>query len=407
MIVRVAVPVTCSAMPDLLPTALAGLTFALLFGGVLAAVAARRRVPWLAHQPRHDASQPRPAVSIIAPALDEQRHIDAAVRSLLAQDYPALEIVIIDDRSTDDTPRILARLAAEHPRLRCVTVRELPPGWLGKNHANWIGAQAAAGELLLFTDADVVMTRSAVDRAVNHLGRGGWDHLAIAPRVVLPGALLGQFTLYFGILFSMYARPWAARDPRSRAHVGIGAFNLVRREAYFACGGHERIRLRPDDDVKLGKLLKRGGYRQDFLNGLGAIEVEWYGSWREVRDGLMKNLFAGVEYSVPVTVVGSLVQLALFAGPPAALALGITFAFAFGTPAALMLNLASSVLLLVLGAICAPQFGTRRWGGAALPLFAIFGAWLMWRSMILALYRGGIEWRGTRYPLSDLRRNIV
>jgi hypothetical protein len=386
-------------MRALLPNALAAVTFLLLLGGVVAAALAQRRVPWLGRQPRGDPTLPRPRVSIIAPALNEQRHIESAVRSLLAQDYPSLEIVLIDDRSTDATPQILARLAAEHPRLRCVTVRELPGGWLGKNHANWLGAQAATGEVLLFTDADVVMAPGAVDRALAYLDRGRWDHLAVAPRVALPGTLLSQFTLYFGLLFSLYARPWAARDPQSRAYVGIGAFNLVRREAYFACGGHERVRLRPDDDVKLGKLLKRGGWRQDFLNGNGAIEVEWYAGWREVRDGLMKNLFAGTGYSVAATVGGSLVQGQLLAGP--------LLALPFGSGLAQALNLASCGLLLALGALCAPQFGTRRWGGALLPAFAIFGAWLMWRSMWLALARGGIDWRGTRYPLAELRRNIV
>jgi hypothetical protein len=383
----------------LLPDVLASATFLLLLSAVAAAALARDRVPWLARQPRTDPGGPRPRVSIIAPALNEQRHIEAAVRSLLAQDYPALELVLIDDRSTDSTPQILARLAAGQSRLRCVTVRELPAGWLGKNHANWLGAQAASGELLLFTDADVVMAPGAVDRAVACLERGRWDHLAVAPRVTLPGALLSQFILYFGILFSMYSRPWSARHPRSRAHVGIGAFNLVRRDAYFACGGHDRIRMRPDDDMKLGKLLKLGGFRQDFLNGIGALEVEWYGSWREVRDGLMKNLFAGSGYSVAATISGSLAQLALLAGPVLTLPFGGTMARA--------LNLGSCALLLALGALCAPQFGTRRWGGALLPAFALFGTWLMWRSMLLALLRGGIDWRGTHYPLEELRRNIV
>ncbi len=386
-------------MTTLLSTVLATATALLLLVAVAAAALARARVPWLAREPRLEPGARRPRVSIIAPALNEQRHLEAAVHSLLAQDYPQLELVLIDDRSTDATPQILARLAAGQPRLRCVTVRGLPPGWLGKNHANWLGAQAASGELLLFTDADVVMAPGAVDRAVACLERGAWDHLAVAPRVVLPGAILSQFTLYFGVLFSMYSRPWSARDPRSRAHVGIGAFNLVRRDAYLACGGHERIRLRPDDDMKLGKLLKLGGFRQDFLNGNGAVEVEWYGSWREVRDGLMKNLFAGSGYSVAVTIAGSLAQLALLAGP--------VLALPFGGAVARTLNLASCALLLALGALCAPQFGTRRWGGVLLPAFALFGAWLMWRSMLLALLRGGIDWRGTRYPLAELRRNIV
>jgi Glycosyl transferase family 2 len=386
-------------MHSLLPNALATVTFLLLLAGVTAAALAGDRVPWLAREPRGTPEQSRPRVSIIAPALNEQRHLEAAVRSLLAQDYPELELVLIDDRSTDATPQILARLAATHPRLRCVTVRELPPGWLGKNHANWLGAQAASGELLLFTDADVVMAPDAVDRAVACLERGRWDHLAVAPRVVLPGAVLSQFTLYFGILFSLYARPWSARNPRSRAHVGIGAFNLVRRDAYFACGGHERIRMRPDDDIKLGKLLKHSGCRQDFLNGNGAITVEWYDSWREVHNGLMKNLFAGSGYSVAATIAGALAQLALLAGP--------VLALPFGGAAARALNLGSCALLLALGAICAPQLGTRRWGGVWLPAFALFGTWLMWRSMLRALLRGGIDWRGTRYSLAELRRNIV
>jgi len=386
-------------MIDLLWNGLAALTFLVLCAGLAAAARSGRQVPRLAAEPRSEPGQTRPQVSIIAPALNEERHIEAAVRSLLAQDYPALEIVLIDDRSTDSTPTILARLAAEHPSLRCVTVRELPSGWLGKNHANWLGARAASGELLLFTDADVLMAPGAVDRAVSYLQRGAWDHIAVAPQVRLPGLFLSQFTLYFGILFSIYARPWAARRATSRAHVGIGAFNLVRSEAYFACGGHERLRLRPDDDMKLGKVLKRAGFRQDFLNGRGAIDVEWYGSWREVQDGLMKNLFAGAGYSVVGTIAGSAAQLAVLAGP--------LLALPFGDTLARSINAASCAVLLAIGAICAPQLGTRRWAGALLPAFALFGAWLMWRSMVLALVRGGIDWRGTRYPLEQLRRNIV
>ncbi|MCU0758691.1 MAG: glycosyltransferase family 2 protein [Steroidobacteraceae bacterium] len=371
----------------------------LLLAMTLAALAHAGRVPWLREQAAHAGRPPR--VSVIVPALNEARGIEAALQSLLAQDYPELEILVVDDRSTDATPLILARLAAAQPRLKVATVRELPDGWLGKNHANWLGAREASGELLLFTDADVVMAPDAIARAVGYLSRGHWDHLAIAPRVTLPGGVLSQFTLYFGLLFSLYARPWAARDPSSRAHVGIGAFNLVRRDIYLGAGGHERLRLRPDDDMKLGKLLKLHGARQDFLNGNGVLEVEWYGSWREVRDGLMKNLFAGVEYRVTTTVAGSLAQLAVFAGPPLALLAGS------GGPYAALLNALSCTLLLALGACCAPRFGTRPWGGLLLPMFAAFGAWLMWRSMLLALLRGGIDWRGTRYPLAMLRRNIV
>lgn len=354
-----------------------------------------RRVPSLAAlPPRVDG--PAPRVSIIVPARDEARGIGPAVASMLTLDYPDFEVIVIDDRSTDGTARVLDALADPAGRLRRLQVTELPADWLGKNHANAMGAAVATGEWLLFTDADIRFAPLTLSRALRCALDGPWDHLTAAPHARLPGAVLSQFALYFGLLFSLFARPWAARDPHSRAHVGIGAFNLVRRTAYDAIGGHGALRLRPDDDLKLGKLLKQAGFRQLFLNGHGAIEVEWYSSWREVRDGLMKNLFAGSGYSVPLTVGGSLLHLAVLAGPP----LGVVFA----SGAAQLCCALACLLLLWQGWVSAPSLGTRRWAGALLPLFGVFGTWLMWRSMYLALSRGAIEWRGRRYPLDELRR---
>lgn len=119
----------------------------------------------------------------------------------------------------------------------------------------------------------------------------------------MPG-LLDLFALYFGLMFTLYLRPWSARDPQSAAHVGIGAFNMIRATAYRAAGGHMPIRLRPDDDLKLGKPLKQAGFRQDFVAGRGLVAVDWYAAWRQVRDGLMKNLFAGTEYRTWNTAPG-------------------------------------------------------------------------------------------------------
>lgn len=355
-----------------------------------------RRVPTLAGlPPLRDGAHP-PRVSIIVPARDEARGIGAAVTSMLAMDYPDFEVIVIDDRSTDGTAAALNALPDPAGRLRRLQVAELPSDWLGKNHANALGAAAASGEWLLFTDADIRFAPLALSRAMRCALEDGWDHLTAAPHARLPGVVLSQFTLYFGLLFSLFARPWAARNPSSRAHVGIGAFNLVRRSAYEAIGGHGALRLRPDDDLKLGKLLKQAGFRQLFMNGHGAIEVEWYSSWREVRDGLMKNLFAGSGYSVPLTVGGSLLHVAVLTGPP----LGLLFATGF----AQVCSALACVLLLCQGWASAPSLGTKRWAGVLLPVFGVFGTWLMWRSMYLALSRGSIEWRGRRYPLADLRR---
>src|SRR5690606_31145145 len=148
--------------------------------------------------------------------------------------YPDFEIVAVDDRSTDATGAILDRLAAEDPRLRVVHIAELPPGWLGKNHALWLGARESTGQWLLFTDADVVLEPTALGRAVEFARTRGLDHLTVAPQLVLPSLAVQAFVGTFLTLFSLFARPWRCRDPRSRAHLGIGAFNLLRREAYWA-----------------------------------------------------------------------------------------------------------------------------------------------------------------------------
>ena len=371
----------------------------LLTLGTIQLALGARRIPRLASLPGFAPGARRPRISIIVPARDEARRIEVAMQSLLALNYPDFEVIAINDRSSDATADILARLQHTDSRLTVLQVSDLPDGWLGKNHANAMGAARANGELLLFTDADILMTPDTLDRAAACIEREGWDHITAAPRAHLPGAVLGQFALYFGLLFSLFARPWAARNPRSRAHVGIGAFNFVRRSAYEAVGGHERLRMRPDDDLKLGKLLKSQGYRQLFVNGTGCVEVEWYSSWREVRDGLMKNLFAGSGYSVPITVLGSLFHLLILVGPPVGLLLA--------SGVARWLCAWACALLMLQGWASSRELGTARWGGLLLPLFGVFGTYLMWRSMLLALSRGGIEWRGRVYPLHELRRNVI
>src|SRR5215218_1760725 len=161
-----------------------------------------------------------PPLSIVVAARNEARGIEQAMRSLLSQDAPRLEVVAVDDRSDDATGAILDRFAEGEPRLRVVHVADLPPGWLGKNHALWLGAERAGGELLLFTDADVVMAPDTLRRAAAMMAAGGIDHLPAGMHVDMPGWLLKTFGVFFGLMFTVFSRPWKARDPRSRSHVG-------------------------------------------------------------------------------------------------------------------------------------------------------------------------------------------
>jgi glycosyltransferase involved in cell wall biosynthesis len=357
-----------------------------------------RSVQALHDMPTEMSADP-PRVSVIVAARNEERNLRAALASLLRLDYPDWELLVIDDRSEDATGAILDEMAKTDPRLRVHHLRELPAGWIGKNHALWAGSRQASGEILLFTDADIVMEATTLRRAVNYLQKKSCDHLVVTPSMTMPTTFLQMFGASFILFFSLFTRPWKARDPHSRRHIGIGAFNLVRTAAYDAVGGHATIRLRPDDDLKLGKILKQGGFRQDAVYGPDFLSVEWYASVREVIRGLEKNAFAGCDYRVSLAIFGSLFHLLCTVWPYLAVLVtgGIT-----------RLVYATVVLLLTfLFADCASFHHTRRWYAVGLPVCTLLFVWIILRTMILNLHQGGITWRGTFYPLRELRANRV
>jgi hypothetical protein len=239
--------------------------------------------------------------------------------SLLAQDYPALEVVAVDDRSRDGTGEILDRLAARAPALRVVHVAELPEGWLGKNHACHLGFRATRGALVLFTDGDVSFAPGALRAAAAYLLAHRLGHLVALPRLETGGGLERAFVSAFAALIGYLFRVADLRRPGTEAFVGVGAFNLVRREGYLAAGGHERLRLEVADDVKLGLLLRRSGVAQGAADGGGRVRVRWQAGLLASLGGLVKNAFAGLEYRWDLTL-GLCALLALLgAGPLAAL----------------------------------------------------------------------------------------
>jgi hypothetical protein len=340
-----------------------------------------------------------PKISIVVTAKDEARSIERAVRSLLALDWPDLEIVLVDDRSTDGTGAILDRLAAENPRLQVVHVKELPAGWLGKNHAMQLGADAGHGGWILFTDGDVLFHPDTLRQAVAYANQHQLDHLAVAPEAPVSGFLLQSAIAGFGIFFSVFTRAWKAKDPRSSAHVGVGAFNLVRRAAYVRAGGHRPLALRPDDDIKLGKVLKQSGSAQDIVMGRGRLSVEWYSSVPQMAHGLEKNSFAALGYNVPLTVGAALLAVAVFVFP--------FFGLAISDGPARILFAATYVLQSLATAESARRVGLDPWLGPMFPFSAGFMVYVVLRSMIVTLRQRGIRWRGTFYPLAELKRNRV
>jgi cellulose synthase/poly-beta-1,6-N-acetylglucosamine synthase-like glycosyltransferase len=340
-----------------------------------------------------------PRISLIAAAKDEERNIERAVRSLMQIDYPNLQITLVNDRSRDRTGEILARLGQEFPQLNVVTITELPSGWLGKNHALQLGAEHSDGEWLLFTDADIFFESTALRRAIHYALTNQIDHLAATPDVQMNSWLLHAFVVTFSIYFTLFVKPWRVRDPRYPQHVGIGAFNLIRAQVYRDIGRHEPIRMRPDDDMKLGKLVKKTGHRQDVVHGTGLIEVEWYSSLREIIVGLEKNAFAGVDYRIGLTVVSSIYSLTFNVWPYLAV-------WIVPGPAR-WLYLAAVMLQLIVAARFALSMKLPISTALGFPLTVSIFTFIQWRSMILTFWRNGIRWRDTHYSLAELRANKV
>lgn len=339
---------------------------------------------------------PLPRLTVVVPARNEAKTVEPAMRSLLAIDYPDLEILAVNDRSEDATGEILDRLAAEDPRLRPIHLTELPAGWLGKNNALQMAQQQARGEWILFTDADVCFAPDSLRMAVQVAEERKLDHFSLFPDLVMHGFWERLFFGFFGVMFSCYYRPWEACNPRLSGHVGMGAFNLVRAATYRAAGGHEPIRLAVVDDVALGGHMKRQGLRSDCLAAGQLVRVRWLQGLRGAIRGLAKNTFAGMGFQ-PFRVVLSSVTLMISTVWPA---LGVFV----GPHSAHSLCMAALVGMML--SALSGVFGRARcplWG-LTYPVAAFFFSLTMWRSMLATYRHGGVVWRGTRYDLDELRR---
>ncbi len=339
-----------------------------------------------------------PRVSVIVAAKDEEPSVAEALGGLLASDYPALEVVFVNDRSADRTGEIADEFARKDSRLTVVHIESLPEGWLGKCHAMHRAAQRATGEFLLFTDGDVMFEPDSLRLSLRYVLARNLDHFCLLPSMVTTGYFERAIVSLFGMMFLFGTQPWFQRLRLPQSYYGVGAFNLVRRSAYDQVGGHLPIRLDVLDDVKLGKLLYKHGYRAEFLLGGQKLRVRWQNSaWGVVR-GLEKNAFAALNYSVIQLLGFTLLYFFVFFAPWAG--------FAFWPHAASYGLLANWLLTHITFARLAIAFGggpgvaPAQVAGAAAVLFAF------WRSAFITLKRGGVAWRDTLYPLAELRRNI-
>jgi len=345
---------------------------------------------------------PEPRVSIIVPARNEEEHIEPTLLRLLALNYKDYEVIAVNDRSTDRTGAAMDRVASNpqaQGRLKIIQVDTLPAGWMGKPHAMWVAANQASSEWLLFTDADVLFKPDSLRRAVAYAESARADHVVLFPRLVMHSPGERMMVAFFQTLFVFGHRPWKVADAKTKDHMGVGAFNLIRRRVYAAIGTYQALRFEVQDDMKLGKLVKNAGYVQRVVFGNDLISLRWAKGAMGMVQNLTKNMFAVVSFQ-PWRMLASVFTL-LFLNllPFLGIALGPGWS-----------RLAYAVALLSIAGL---YVGMSRMSDVPAyyfvlhPVSTVMFAYILTRSMVLTLHQRGVFWRGTFYPLDELRKGMV
>ena len=346
-----------------------------------------------------------PRVSIIVPARNEQDDIRATLQQLLLLDYSNYEIIAVNDRSTDRTGEVMDAVLAEvatvrpDPCLKVIHITDPPSGWLGKTHAMWTAGQRATGDWLLFTDADVLFKPDSLRRAIAYAEAEQADHLVLFPRMIMKRPGEKMMIAFFQALFVFGHRPWKVADPKARDHMGVGAFNMVRRSVYDAVGTYLALRMEVLDDMKLGKVVKNAGFAQRNVFGEDLISLRWARGAFGIVNNLTKNFFAVLSFQWPRTVASIIGLGFLNLGP----FLGIWLAHGWT-------RIPYAIALLSLFAI---YYGMSK--RSAVPAYYFFlhpvstslFMYTLLLSMAHTFSNNGIVWRGTTYPLDELRKGMV
>jgi glycosyltransferase involved in cell wall biosynthesis len=359
-------------------------------------------------------------VSVIVPARNEEVSIEATLTMLLVLDYDNYEVIAVDDRSTDSTGEIMKRVAALtvhlpqppaedagrvghsselSPLLRIIHHLELPPGWMGKTHAMYMAAHEATGDWLLFTDADVLFKPDSLRRALAYAETERADHLVMFPHMVMKSA--GEFMMiaFFQVMFLFGHRPWKVADPKAKDHMGVGAFNLVRRSTYEAVGTYEALRMEVVDDMKLGKVVKNAGFRQRNVFGGDLISIRWAHGAMGVVNNLTKNFFAVLSFQwwrALATAFGlAFLNLLPF--------IGVWQAHGWArVPYAVALFAMFSIYVGM-----SQRSGVPFYYFLLHPVSTSLFIYTLMKSTVLTLWNDGIDWRGTKYNLDELRKGMV
>lgn len=344
-----------------------------------------------------------PLISVCVPARNEERNIRACIESILAQDYPSFEVLVLDDRSTDATPEILRQIADRDGRLRVIPGADLPPGWAGKPHALYQASTAARGEWLCFVDADTFLAPAALSACYTKAIETQADLFTI-----MTFQVLGSFweRAVMPIVMSALAVGFPARkvnDPKSKNAIANGQFMLIRRAVYDAIGGHERVREQIVEDKAIAEQVKWNGYRLIVAAGYAVARTRMYTSLPEMWEGWTKNIYLGLSDRPSLMLLGSfgaflllMVALVLPLWP----ILGVSWYLQGGgwlAWAVICESLLLWAIILYARARVASAMGISPWYAFTLPLGAAVFAAMMFTSTWRVLSGKGVTWKGRMY----------
>ncbi|MBF0412871.1 MAG: glycosyltransferase [Desulfamplus sp.] len=338
-----------------------------------------------------------PKLSIVIAACNEELTIKDAVNTISQQSYPDIEIIVVNDRSKDNTGKIIDELSTIDSRIKAVHVESLPSGWLGKVHALHKGVSIATGEWILFTDADVHFQVTALQRAVDYSIERNLDHLAIVPKILNPNknfwldvTLITSLTTFIQIV-----KPSSIENIGSSAYAGSGGFNLVRRSAFDKTLGFEWLKMEVIDDVGLGLMLKRQGCSTSLLISNRDISVVWYHTLNEMIKGLEKNSFLGSTQGKLSKLLALLFFLLLYISAP-------ILAFLLGAGYAKITGVIALLFFAISAIYTANRLKLNVFHLMLRPIGLLILSVILCRSAFKNLKQGGIYWRGTFYSMKEL-----
>lgn len=344
-----------------------------------------------------------PLISVCIPARNEERNIRACVEAVLKQDYPNLEVIVVDDRSTDATFRILTDLASRDSRLRPISGSDLPPGWAGKPHALYQASASARGDWLCFIDADTFLEPSALSSCYAKALETQADLFTIMTFQILGSFWERTVMPLVMTALSVGFSPRKVNNPKRRDAIANGQFILIKRSVYDATGGHASVKDSIVEDKAISEKVKWNGYRLIVADGMKVARTRMYTSLPEMWEGWTKNIYLGLRDQAGLLWLGAFGAFLAFMASlflPLWLPLGwIWFLHGGGWMALAVMGeaLALWAYLIIVRAQVAEKMNISRWYALTAPLgAAVFGA-MMLTSAWRVVSRQGVTWKGRTY----------